>query len=190
MESFDPTAYTPAIRELIELERLCDLGPGKPNQSLHAKLKTLDAVTAFDGRRIADLEMAQCCLSALWLLHDFLDESHVISQNIHTSTGSYWHGIMHRREPDFPNAKYWFRGVAEHPVFDSLCHQAQQLAQAESPFSDARFLIDQSSWDPFGFIDLCESSLRDHSSSETLCRKIAQCEWRLLFDYCYQNAIS
>ena len=45
--------------------------------------------------------MAACCLCGLWLLHDFLDESHSLSQEITTDTGSYWHGIMHRREPDY-----------------------------------------------------------------------------------------
>ena len=53
--------------------------------------------------------MAACCLAGVWLLHDYLDESHTISQRIDTPSGSFWHGIMHRREGDFSNAKYWFR---------------------------------------------------------------------------------
>src|SRR3954470_162325 len=41
---------------------------------------------------------ASAMLASLWLWHDWLDESHTISQSLHSSTGSLWHAIMHRRE--------------------------------------------------------------------------------------------
>lgn len=47
--------------------------------------------------------------AAIWLYVDDLDRSHTISQGIPGPVGAYWHGIMHRREGDFWNAKYWFR---------------------------------------------------------------------------------
>src|SRR5689334_9801012 len=43
---------------------------------------------------------AAAMLSALWLWHDYLDESHTLSQKIESDTGSFWHAIMHRREGD------------------------------------------------------------------------------------------
>ena len=64
--------------------------------------------------------MALACMAGLWLRHDFLDESHRISQDLENPSGSYWHGIMHRRELDFSNAKYWFRRVGMHRVFEPL----------------------------------------------------------------------
>ncbi|SVE48716.1 uncharacterized protein METZ01_LOCUS501570, partial [marine metagenome] len=54
--------------------------------------------------------------SALWLYVDDLDRSHTCSQSIDDTTGSYWHGIMHRREGDFSNSHYWFRKVGNHPA--------------------------------------------------------------------------
>ncbi len=58
--------------------------------------------------------------AGLWLLAGNLDESHQISQSIESPEGSFWHGIMHRREGDFWNAKYWFRRVGRHPVLSEL----------------------------------------------------------------------
>lgn len=50
-------------------------------------------------------------LSGLWLLAGELDRSHTLSQSIETATGAYWHGMMHRREENFWNSKYWLRFV-------------------------------------------------------------------------------
>ena len=58
--------------------------------------------------------------AGLWLYVDELDRSHTISQGIHDSTGSFWHGIMHRREGDFGNSHYWFNKVGHHPAMDEI----------------------------------------------------------------------
>ncbi len=187
MLDFDIQAYGPVWSPLLASQDLPDLGPGKANPAMRANLEACDLEQAFEGR-IDDHQMARCCLSGAWLLHNFLDESHVISQDIGTSTGSYWHGIMHRREPDFSNAKYWFRRVGDHPIFPSLCDAARHLA-AETPGDEAAsFLGHQGQWDPFQYVDFCEQCLRGRSSASQLCRQVALQEWRLLFDYCYRHA--
>ena len=190
MHRFLPESYGQTVAELLQPERLCELGPGKPNEPVRRKLAALDVSSLFGGQSIADPDMAKCCLSALWLYHDFLDESHSISQEIHSTSGSYWHGIMHRREPDFSNAKYWFRRVGQHPIFDALCQAAQELAGDGALDRPAEYLVRQISWDAFQFIDLCEAVVRGRSTSELLCRRIAQREWQLLFDHCYRRAVA
>jgi hypothetical protein len=50
------------------------------------------------------------------------------------------------------------------------------------------FLDHDTSWDAFGFVDLCERYEGSRSAAETLCRKVARAEWQLLFDDCYRRA--
>jgi len=184
----DTDAYPPRIADLLREDRLNPLGPGRPNEAARPLLAGLSADAAFAPQKIKDGAMAAACLAGLWLYHDFLDESHTLSQDIATPTGSYWHGIMHRREPDFGNAKYWFRRVGEHPAFEPLQPAARQLV-AGQPDQAAAFLAAQHKWDPFAFIDLCEAVQTGQASAESLCRRIQQREWQLLFDWCYHQAI-
>lgn len=180
---------SPLLNELIPTDRFCALGPGKPQESMRSKLASL--TNLFAGQQIVDRDAARCCLSAVWLLHDFLDESHTISQEIETVDGSYWHGIMHRREPDYFNSKYWFRRVGEHAIFPRLLEQARALIAAEKA-SDAIAveIAAAKKWDPDRFVDWCEQLARGQAKQESLAMKIAQAEWRLLFAYCYDRAVS
>jgi len=156
---------------------------------------TIDA--AFAHTKVADREMAACCISAAWLLHDELDKSHTISQGIDTASGSFWHGIMHRREGDFSNSKYWFRHVGRHEVFDALGTAAAEIAtrysgtagQASSGTQSAAAELAGGEWDPFAFVDLCQAAIRRDRNIEPLCRAVQQAEWELLFDYCYRAAV-
>ena len=85
------------------------------------------------------------------------------------------------------NAKYWFRRVGSHPVFEPLRTEAARLA-VEAP-SQAAFLARQTSWDPFAFIDLCEASYDAKAPCHELCRQVQRVEWELLFGYCFRQAV-
>jgi hypothetical protein len=108
--------------------------------------------------------------AGLWLLHDFFEESHTISQDLHTPEGSYWHAILHRREGDFSNAKYWFRKVGSHPVFEALKTEAFTLGYAYTM--------------PFEFVDFCSKAIRTGGNDEQLAVNVQMAEWHLLFEYC------
>ena len=112
--------------------------------------------------------MAQCCLSGLWLLHNFLNESHEISQSIQSPEGSYWHGIMHRMEGDYWNSKYWFRKTGNHPCLKNV--------------------LGTSSWNPSDFTDQCESHGEQNEHLSLALQGIALAEWRALFEYCFTHA--
>jgi hypothetical protein len=187
--TWDPTRYGKALADLVQREALPELGPGSPNRPVEPKLRSLSLEALFSGQRIVDPDMARGCLAGLWLLHDFLDESHAISQEIETPTGSYWHGMMHRREPDYGNSKYWFRGVGQHPVFAPLVASVQADPSSELQVPDVAALGSHRTWDPFRFVDLCERAARVSGPLSTACRTIALREWQLLFEYCFDQAI-
>jgi hypothetical protein len=185
--AFVPPSYGAKLDRLLSPLRLNELGPGKPNLAVRPELEELSIERLF-GDEIADRSMAAACLAGIWLYHDFLDESHSISQEIGTVEGSYWHGVMHRREPDFSNAKYWFHRVGNHPIGPTLAVAARELAAEIGTDLASQFLTRQSSWDNIQFIDLCEAATSGRSASDMLCRQIQQREWWLLFGHCRQRA--
>jgi hypothetical protein len=178
-----------AIAELLQADEVRALGPGTPDRDAYPKLKALQIDTAFAPLAVRDRDMAACCLAGLWLRHDYLDESHKISQEIETTSGSYWHGLMHRREPDFGNSKYWFRRVGVHPVFQELHREAIQTATS-ADVEVGRQIAGRPQWDPFAFVDLCEAKIGSGSAGERACMQVQTVEWRLLFDFCFRAACS
>lgn len=181
--------YGSLVSPLLSVKEQITLEPGKPNEEAGAVLKSLRAHSLFPGEEVRREEMARLCLSGLWLLHGYLEESHKISQSIGSEEGSYWHGLMHRREPDFPNAKYWFSRVQFHPVTEQLGDKVPSMVkQADLDFSTA-FLQQQEQWSADKFVDLCQAVLMGKSEGSSICLRVAALEWELLFDYCYRGAV-
>ncbi len=97
-------------------------------------------------------------VSALWLYVDDLDRSHKVSQDLPDVTGSYWHFIMHRREGDFPNARYWAHRAGAHP-----------LLKTHPEFS------------PLRFVDEVQAA---HGTNPDVLLKRQRDEWAALFAWC------
>ena len=95
--------------------------------------------------------------AALWLYVDELDKSHRLAQQIEDQTGSYWHGIMHRREGDFSNSHYWFNKVGQHPAMALIA-----------------------GYDAHAFIDAVSQAQGGQAALVELQRR----EWQVLFGWC------
>lgn len=162
MFHFDPAAYGPAVANLLAEPRLPELGPGTPITAVRPKLAVLD--------------LSPACRAGLWLFFDFLDESHRISQDDESDPDrNFWHAVMHRREPDPSNSKYWWRKVGPHPVLEQLAEQAPPLG------------YDYAS--PHDFVDFCERVRGSGSADEEVAKRVQLLEWQLLFDHCYRTAV-
>ena len=182
------TTYNSLVAELLADPPLNALGAGQPEPAKRSLLEQLSAESLVAPRVPRDRDAAAGCCAGLWLRYDFLEEAHRISQDIATTDGSYWHAIMHRREPDFSHAKQWFLRVGQHPVFSALVVEAAKLTKPHATDVAIAFLTNQDDWDPMRFVDLCESAIGRGGEIEMLCREIQRREWDLLFDFCYRKA--
>jgi hypothetical protein len=176
------------VADLVAAPPLNPLGPGRPNRELVDRLEGLSPEALFAGQKVRDPTMARAVLAGLYLLADDLERSHEISQAIHTPTGSYWHGIMHRREPDYGNAKYWFHRVGQHPVYPQVAEAAQQAVDEAGVDGCGAIIRPNGDWDADGFVDCCARAAREGGTLEQLCRLIQRRECELLLAYCSSNA--
>lgn len=90
---------------------------------------------------IKSVEAPPLVEAGLHLWNDDIDRCHRISQAHATPEGNYWHAILHRRELDYSNSKYWYRHVGEHPIFPTLRESYPE-------------------WEPFIFVDWCQDVAR------------------------------
>ena len=163
-----------------------DLGPGprkgvETQDTIEKQLKSL-----LDASELSD-ERRQLTQALILLWHDHLDPAHTIAQNVEGPDGAFVHGIMHRREPDFGNAAYWFRRVGRHPVFEKIAPRSTILLEAASQRELAGKLVPNRAWDPFAFIDACEETSGEPGQSTDLLREVQRIEFSALLDYLTQQ---
>ena len=117
-------------------------------------------------------------IAGLWLYVDELDKAHVASQELETPTGSYWHAIVHRREADFDNARYWFRRVAKHPAMDLI-----DLTGGGAGSGTA-----VAAYDPVALVNQVERAHERGDLSNPALISGQNKEWKALFGWCVQQA--
>jgi len=187
MIRFDAATYGPVVSALLAEAGAMPLDAGTPDAALGERLRTLSTADLFGGAPATEPDRAAACLSALWLRAGFLDQSHRLSQGIPGPDGSFWHAIMHRREGDYWNAKYWFRKVGDHPVLVPLAEAAHDIASSgDGPA--ARAMAARGQWDPFAFVDLVEIAVVNGKPDDPLWSAVQQAEWEILFDHCWRQA--
>jgi hypothetical protein len=143
-------------------------------------------VTAADDAKLAGAakinpkEFALVRGGLLYALDD-LDGCHRIFQEVHSDLGSYWHGMMHRREGDFDNARYWFRRAGSLPMFGRLHGEVADT----SPDMAKQF-----SWDPYLFTNACEQARYGAEDDRGELPQLQFAEFDVLFDYSWRQALA
>ena len=159
------------IQKILDTPSLASLGPERRAGALnldqcHAALDTLDLAP----------NQQTLIHSALLLWHDHLDASHDLSQNIYSNDGSFLHGIMHRREPDYSNAKYWFTRAGQHEAYDSINTRAA-LALKDTSLTH----LATAKWDPFAYVDAVSEASPGTPEYEVL-QKMQRIELEVLLE--------
>jgi hypothetical protein len=113
--------------------------------------RMIQRVTATEDHEIAKTngQEARCIRSLLYVAAGGVDEAHRIVQGISSSDGAYVHGMVHRIEDDFDNARYWFRRAGTHPASAAMHSRA---------VGDRLTVASQPVWDPILLTDLVETS--------------------------------
>ena len=178
--------YVRLRKELPDLKLVYD-----SNRAAHHVITSIGALSDEElfGGTIHDSDMARAARAGLLLSAGALEEAHRIVQDFDTPEAQYWHGIVHRREPDFSNAKYWFRRLGHHAVFDQLASEAVRGNLCST--AAVKQILQGGRWDSFRFVDLCESCAAGELS-ELLKELLAiqKKEMEFLLDYCVNHALA
>jgi hypothetical protein len=133
-------------------------------------------------------EEAAGMLGGLWLWHDALKECHELVQDLVGPTGAFWHAIMHRREGDFSNAKYWYARCADHRAMRLI--SAMSLDAVGRGTTDRKLLRAVSgAYNPEAFVDFVEEvHARPEDPRYAAAVRLQQIEWEALFSHCAYEA--
>ena len=172
------------------------LAPASSSSKAQLSTAAVESVQCPESSPSRDQSVAwECVVSGLLQMNDHLDRSHEYSQSIEGQgqhvTGDYWHGIMHRREPDFGNSGYWFRRVGHHPVFDELVAIAPQILARHPERPEASGVVTGGHWSPMAMIDLCQAAVTTRDPKLTaIAEDLQWAEMLLLLRFSWRQFVS
>jgi len=164
-ESASSTLFN-RVQAVIGTDELPALGPkSRANVKSGGQLRQeLDLI--FSATRVSPLT-ADLIRAAALLWHDDLDQAHVIVQNGNSTEAAFIHGIVHRREPDYGNAKYWFHRVGQHRTFSKIGARVAEFL-SHNPRHPSSTFVANGMWQPMNFIDACAQAEQPHKDFDVL----------------------
>ncbi|MBW0000417.1 MAG: hypothetical protein JO015_15065 [Verrucomicrobia bacterium] len=157
------------VRALLAKAKLPRISPDEPAPDPQL-LAQIEAITD-SSLDLPEPQKAACVRALLWYTAGNLNAAHEIVQPMSGPDGAYIHGMIHRVEGDFDNARYWFSRAAAHPASAEIYRHAVVNSQA---------IAAHPLWDPVYVTDLVEES--GTGISEELAT-VLRIEFEELFNY-------
>ncbi|RKD22911.1 hypothetical protein BEP19_11790 [Ammoniphilus oxalaticus] len=164
------------------------------NERLDRQITSIPLTNGDDEKRAYEIALKGAFLiynDSLSKGHDELQDRLVYARN---DTASYWHGIMHRKEGDYNNAKHWC--PSNHPIHVQLLEKARAYVKAQTIENGElkatlQKLVEQSAWNARLFVDIVKDNVLNGLTDEaaTLLANIQQIELELLLDYTCEKAV-
>ena len=160
---------------------LAKLTPSEPlSYDLLLRVRDADDAALSGGKAIGHAGNFALVRGGLLYAIDAIHEAHAFFQEAKGDLGAYWHGMMHRREGDFENARYWYRRAGVLPCFAAL-HRAASESSAD--------MARQANWDPYLLTGECEQARFGAEESVAGLVKLQRAEFEGLFDYSWRQSV-
>lgn len=175
--------YSPLVDDLLTDEdlllRLKPTEPGPVDALL--RIRSADESELTGGAVLAHASHPHLIRAGLFYAYDAIDESHRIVQGIATDVASYWHGMLHRREGDFENARYWFRRTGRLGMFTEMHSRSAGV----SPLMGR-----QMDWDPYVLVGQCEQARFGADLNQKELLALQRIEFEVMFDHLWHGAFA
>ena len=175
--------YPDFVQRILLHERTLDNPlPTEPTDyELVIRLRETDDGKLFAGAPLLSAAPVGLVRAGLFYYHNALDDSHKQAAKDEGDAAAYWHGMVHRREGDFENARYWMRRAGEQPVFQEMHSRASDAAPQMGR---------QGHWDPFLFIHLCEQYKYGETEYKKEIGHLQRVEFEVMFDYVWRQCVA
>ena len=169
-------------RLLLHEHTLDDPLPKEPTDyELVIRLREADDAKIFGDAAIQPGAPVGLIRAGLFYYHNALPDGHQEAAEDEGDVAAYWHGMIHRREGDFENARYWMRRAGEQPGFREMQARASDAAP---------HMARQSNWDPFLFTHLCEQYKYGETEYKKEIGQLQRVEFAVMFDYVWRRCVT
>jgi hypothetical protein len=177
VNAYSSPLVTDLLAEEDLLRRLRPTEPGSPDAIREIRNASEPELTG--GAVLAHATYPRLIRAGLLYAYDAIDESHRIVQEIETAQASYWHGMIHRREGDFENSRYWFRRTGKLGVFAEMHSRAAEVSS---------LMGRQMDWDPYVLVGQCEQARFGGDVDQKELIALQRIEFQVMFDHLWHDA--